>query len=96
MLLLTRVLSDLVTSSEGLSSLGLTSLAYATEITDSEPQVGRRRLARFARCHPQFNMLLGGFDVPSGCQDFLVYTPSQFVKVDVYDADIGPGQLLAN
>ena len=26
-----------------------------------------------------------------GCEDFFVYTPSQFVKVDVYDADIGPG-----
>ena len=28
-----------------------------------------------------------------GCEDFFVYTPSQFVKVDVYDADIGPGLL---
>mmetsp|Transcript_45198 Transcript_45198/g.105696 ORF Transcript_45198/g.105696 Transcript_45198/m.105696 type:complete len:612 (-) Transcript_45198:97-1932(-) len=27
----------------------------------------------------------------AGCEDFFVYTPSQFVKVDVYDADIGPG-----
>lgn len=27
----------------------------------------------------------------AGYHDFFVYTPSQFVKVDVYDSDIGPG-----
>ncbi|CAJ1415709.1 unnamed protein product [Effrenium voratum] len=26
-----------------------------------------------------------------GYHDFFVYTPSQFVKVDIYDSDIGPG-----
>ena len=33
------------------------------------------------------------FNWPSrGYHDFFVYTPSQFVKVDVYDSDIGPGR----